>query len=182
MSRSFDASTEFGVDLEPRPRVESRPISRSRTQPPTTSALPPASCTAAAIAFARASESGMNRLAAELLHDAIADTWRQGVEPHKRARLEVRVHLRDWTSDGTGNRLRNLLRTLSRADRGLNSHAGLARHHVKEFGLGGHGINDAHVNVGSDQLRREPRGERDLREFRRRGRAQLRQTALADDR
>src|SRR5712692_1407572 len=161
---------------------ESRPMRRSRTQPPTTSARPPASCTTLAISFARSSESGMNRLASELFHNVIAHAWRKGIQPDQRARLEVGVHLGDWMLDRAGDRVGHLLRALVRTERALDNRAGLARHDVEELGLGRDGIDDAHVYVGANELRSEALGQSHLGEFRRRVRAHVRHPALADDR
>src|SRR3989442_330858 len=118
---SFDPSTWLGVDPERGRRVELWPISRSRTQPPTTSARPPASRTAAAMARTRSRGSGMfassgDRLAAELPHDSVADSRRNRVQEHEAPGLPVRIHLRyrtcDRPRDGVGDLIGGLPRSV----------------------------------------------------------------------
>src|SRR2546425_2490778 len=91
---------------------ESRPIKRSRTQPPTMSARPPVSRTAVAMARARSSGLGMlgsarDRLAAELLHDPVAEPWRERVQQDESAGLLVWINLghrtRNRPRDGFGD-------------------------------------------------------------------------------
>src|SRR5439155_25679511 len=102
---------------------EGRFIRTSRTQPPTITARPPAPRTARAMSVARSRDvtarsichentktrkigSGFrafvvswpttspHRFASKPFHQAIADARREGVQPHERARLEVRKHFR----------------------------------------------------------------------------------------
>src|SRR5690349_20146604 len=119
---------------------ESRPISRSRTQPPTISARPPAAPTADAIALARSSGSvslvAIEWSSSELLREAIAESRREGVEPDQAAGLRVRIDFRNRPRDGARHRVGDGVGRLPRAERALDGAAGFPRHHVEELGVG----------------------------------------------
>src|SRR5260221_12275495 len=106
--------------------LESRPRRRSRTQPPTMSARPPASRTAAAMSVARGSESGIEPPSSEPLHEAIADAGRHRVEPDERSRRRVRIHFGNRVVDRARDGVGHLLDALAWAERPLHSRAGFA--------------------------------------------------------
>src|SRR5437899_1158619 len=101
-----------------------RPMIRSRTQPPTKNARPPAARTAVATSRARETLSaassamrGPDRLPAEPLNDAIGEAGSERVEQHETARLEVRIDLRNRMLDRARDRLGHFLRRLDGTER-----------------------------------------------------------------
>src|SRR5262245_65984588 len=112
---------------------DSCPSRLSRTQPPTTSARPPASRTALAISIVRSCEMvtrasspfPLQRLPAEALDDAVAEARREQVEPYQRPRFEQGVHLRRRALDGARDRLGDRVGILPRAWPAHHGRAGL---------------------------------------------------------
>src|SRR4051812_25954585 len=136
------------------------PSRRSRTQPPTTSARPPASRTARAMAVACSSaalivvepERSSRRLAPEALDDPVGESGREGVGDPRRAGAGVRIdpgarpveRPRAGVSAGAG--------TLCRTAGTSHPAAGLGRHHIEEFGFGRDWIQHADVDVRANEL------------------------------
>src|SRR6187431_1349375 len=94
--------------------LDVRPIRRSRTHPPTMSARPPASLTAAMIEAAR-SGTRNGPAASVLSHESIGVAWRDDVENRKRLRPAMRIYLRarvpHAVDDGGGHLLDRLCRS-----------------------------------------------------------------------
>src|SRR5262245_22999665 len=130
MSISFDTSTELWIEPEPPRRAELSRISWSRTHPPTMSARPCAARTAEAIALARSRPSVsllvMARFSTESLDEAIAESWRERVEPDESARHRVRVDLWNRMLDGARHRVGDFICRLSESERPLDLGPGLA--------------------------------------------------------
>src|SRR6185312_8913098 len=106
---------------------------RSRTQPPTNSARPPASRAAAAICSACWSESDTAGLPAELLDHPVGKARRDGVENHEHARLLVRVDLRDRMLDPARDGFGHFVDRLLRPERAGHVAAALALQDVDEL-------------------------------------------------
>src|SRR4051812_30139851 len=86
--------------------LASRSSSRSRTQPPTMSARPPASRTVVAICVAWWRDSDMiaaNRLTAVFLHEPIAEARCDGVQQHETASFHIRIDLGNRMGNRAGN-------------------------------------------------------------------------------
>ena len=114
-----------------RPSTSACPSSRSRTQPPTISARPPASRTARAMSPTRSSVALMparprspsavsfvaDRLAAAALDEPIGEARRDGIQHDERARLGVRVDLGHGLLDRARDRVGDRPTTLPRTER-----------------------------------------------------------------
>src|SRR6185436_5883268 len=156
-------------------------IRRSRTQPPTTSARPPASFTASAMARARSKESDTG-FAAESLDDLVGEARRDRIEHDEAARREVRIDLGDRLLDRARDRLRDLFHRLLRPERAGHGGAGLALHDLGELRRRRDGTEDADVDVRPVHFGAKALGHPDLRELRRGVRAHIGHAALAGDR